>query len=184
MRYLLLFPFFLTLLIAFGCGGSETTSTEVTISERHRDYQVEPEPKSIERSDFHLAKAKKFYSRGDYKKVKTHCEKAIAFNHKNWEAYYYLGLAMQKRREYAESIETLKVGLVLSPDNKYVRSDIHCKLGINWEKLGRPEKARDEYKNALAFNSGNSTARKGLNRIKVEKTLRNWDKGREIDNEG
>jgi len=184
VRYLLFLLFSLTLLIAGGCGGNKTVETEIIISERHQDYQLEPEPKNIERSDFHLAKAKKFYARGNYKNVKMHCEKAIAFNNKNWEAYYYLGLAMQKRREYAESIETLKVGLVLSPDNKYVKSDIHCTLGINWEKLGRPEKARDEYKNALAFNSGNSMARKGLNRIKVEKTLRNWDKNRGIENEG
>jgi tetratricopeptide (TPR) repeat protein len=180
----LLLPLVLTLIFAGGCGGGGSTQTRVIITEKTRNYDSEPTAKNIEKSNFHLAKAKKFYSRGKYKQVKKHCEKAIAYNPQNWEAYYYLGLAMQKRREYAESIKTLEVGLVLSPNNKYVRSDIHCTLGINWENLGRPEKARNEYNQALAFNSGNSIARKGLNRIKVKKTLRNWDKKREIEHEG
>jgi tetratricopeptide (TPR) repeat protein len=135
-------------------------------------------------STHHLQQAKMFYARDKFKQALQHCEKAIHFDSRNWEAYYYLGLSMQKRKEYARSIEPLNSGLKLSPDNKLIKAELHCAMGISWENLGQYEEAHKQYDSALENNPNSDVARKGKNRLKVEKTLKNWGKDKEIEYEG
>jgi len=127
---------------------------------------------NIEKSDHHLSQAKKFYNKAKYGQSKKHCEKAIDFNHRNWEAHYYLGLTLQKRREYTVSIEVFGACLKYSPKNQYVKSEIHYAIGINYERLGSYNQAEKAYGEALAFNPKNKLAFKAKNRVKVEKTLK------------
>ena len=82
------------------------------------------------------------------------------------------------------SIEALGVSLKYAPNNKFVKSEIHYAIGYSWENLGNQKKAMEEYDQALAFNPGNDSARQAQNRIKVNKTMKNWDKGREIKYDG
>jgi tetratricopeptide (TPR) repeat protein len=138
----------------------------------------------IDASDNHLRQAKKLYFKGKYKQAEHDCEKAIEFNHRNWEAHYYLGLAMQKRRHYVRAVEAFAAGLEFSPDNNYVKSEIHFAIGYSWEKMGEHANAGKEYKMALSYNPGNQEARDARNRLKIEKTMKNWGKDKGQNPEG
>ncbi len=143
-----------------------------------------PEVDNATASSQHLQQAKMFYARDKFKQAMQHCEKAIEFDNRNWEAYYYMGLIMQNRKEYAQSIETFSDGLKFAPDSKLVKAELHCALGYSWENLGKFEEARTQYNLALSLNPQNESARKGKNRIEVEKTLKNWGKDKKINYEG
>lgn len=182
MRKLFIFVLALLILFLLGCSKKVTVVKVAPI-----DYNVRydsPSQENVDGSDKHLQQAKRFYANGKYKQARKHCEKAIALNHRNWGAHYYLGLAMQKKREYTVSIEALGVSLKYSPDNKYVKSEIHFAIGLNWEKLGNSKRAFEEYKHALAFNPGNDSARRARNRLKVNKTMENWGKDVETNFDG
>ena len=113
-----------------------------------------------------------------------HCEKAIQFNHNNWEAHYYMGLAMQQKREYAASIEALKLSLKLGPDNNIIKSEMHFNLALGFEKMDMIDRAQAEYNQSLTFNSGNQMAREGLDRLKVKKMKKTVKKSRSKNYDG
>jgi len=182
MRKPFIFVSALLILFMLGCS-KKVTVVKVAPIEYNERYD-NPSDENIDSSDRYLQQAKRFYTNGKYKQARNHCEKAIALNHRNWGAHYYLGLAMQKKREYTVSIEALGVSLKYSPDNKYVKSEIHFAIGLSWEKLGEPGRAFQEYKQALAYNSGNDSARKARNRLKVKKTMENWGKDIRINHDG
>jgi len=157
------------LLLGVGCNKTTTVVNTPAAGEG-------PEVAQLKASDNHLKQAKKFYSEGKYRQAQQHCEKAINFNHRNWEAHYYLGLTSQKRDEYYSSIKVFNSGLKYAPDNKFIKSEIHLAMGISWEKLGNLDKAENEFRMALAFNPENNSARQGKNRVKIEKTIKDWGK--------
>jgi len=165
----------LLIMTAFGCS-HKVTIIKTNRPEEKLELRTIPPGEKARQSDIFLAKAKKFYLKGKYKQTLSFCEKAIKFNHDNWEAHYYMGLAMQRKRLYAQSIEALKIGLRLGPESRFFKSEMHCNLAINYEKMGMAERARSEYQLALTLDSANQNARKGLNRIKVNKTMKNWKK--------
>ncbi|MCP4703767.1 MAG: hypothetical protein GY865_04080 [candidate division Zixibacteria bacterium] len=179
MRLFIVLLVGLSILFALGCS-HKVVVIKTNTSEKKLDSRAIPKEKSSKdkQSDIFLAKAIKFYNKGKYKQALKFCEKAINFNHKNWEAHYYMGLASQRNRAYAQSIEALKLGLKLGPKNKFVESEIHCNIGINYEKMGMTERARSEYLLSLNLNESNQDARKGLNRLKVNKTMKNWRKNK------
>jgi len=180
---LLILSSLLFLFIIAGCAKEVIVVQPGSENSNQPSFNGEPAD-NASASDKHLQQAKMFYARDKYKQALQHCEKSIEFNNRNWEAYYYLGLVMQKRREYTRSIETLNDGLKFAPDNKLVKAELHCALGHSWESLGRYEEARKQYDLALSLNPQNEAARKGRNRIEVEKTLKNWGKDKDIDYEG
>ena len=172
----------LTALFLSGCGG-----TKINVEYSAESYYANPvqaSDEAVAASDIILKRAKKLYAREKYGKVIKHCEQAIELNHRNWNAHYYLGLAMQKKREYVVSVQALMVGLKYSPDNKFVKSEIHYSIGLSLERMGDLDNAFEEYSLSLNFNSGNESARKARNRVKVEKTMQNWSKGRKIKYDG
>jgi tetratricopeptide (TPR) repeat protein len=176
MRNLIVLLICLLVLTASGCS-HRVVVVKTNASEKKLDSRA-VQKNNIHQSDIFLAKAKEFYAKGKYKQTLKFCEKALKFNPNNWEAHYYIGLATQRNRQYAESIEALKIGLRLGPQNRIMQSDIHCNLAINYEKMGMAERARSEYQMALELNSSNQGAREGLSRIKVKKTLKGWQKER------
>ncbi|SYZ74315.1 hypothetical protein TRIP_C60585 [Candidatus Zixiibacteriota bacterium] len=180
-------PLFFILALLFytigGCGGGVVVVNKETPAE-NRKTDIRRSESNITAATEHLKQAKMFYARDKYKQALQHCEKAIEFDNRNWEAYYYLGLCMQKRHEYASAANALKQGLQYTPDNRLVRSEIHAAIGYCWENLGRFEDARKEYSVSLTFNPGNQNAQDGQNRVKVEKTLKNWGKDKKSDRDG
>jgi tetratricopeptide (TPR) repeat protein len=179
---LILFAILLPVIFS-GCGGGTVVVKEATTGEI-RKTDARPSEGNITAATEHLKEAKMFYARDKYKQALQHCEKAIEFDNRNWEAYYYLGLCMQKRHEFTQAVDALKKGLILSPDNRLVKSEMHAAIGYCWENLRMFDDARREYNTSLSFNPGNQAARDGQNRIKVEKTLKNWGKDKDIDTEG
>lgn len=175
MNKMLLFLLCVVSLIISGCSGGNS-GTVVIKHEEPAVTKADIRPVNVEASNNHLSQAKVMYVKGKYKQTIDHAEKAIAFNEKNWEAYYYLGLAMQKRRDYQISLEAFNSSLKFSPDNRFVRSEIHSARGYSWEQLGDLENANSEYMAALEFNAENANARQGTNRIKIEKTMKGWGK--------
>jgi len=183
MRHVAIAILCIILLLIVGCSKKETSIT-ITAEQGERANQPDAVKVNETASGQHLRQAKVFYSRDKFKQAIKHCEKAITFNHQNWEAYYYLGLSMQKRRDYTVAIDMLHNGLKHSPKNKYVKSELHYAIGYSWEKLGRFENAKKSYSTALAFNPENHSAQQAKNRIKIEKTLKNWGKQKNIDYDG
>ncbi len=173
----------LLLFFTLGCN-KKVTVVKVASAEDNLNQYDSPSQDNINGSENHLQQAKRFYAEGKYSQARKHCEKAIELDHRNWGAHYYLGLTLQKRKEYTVSIEALGVSLKYAPNNKFVKSEIHYAIGYSWENLGNQKKAMEEYDQALAFNPGNDSARQAQNRIKVNKTMKNWDKGREIKYDG
>ncbi len=183
MRHFLCIMLCLLLPGLIGCS-KKVIVVKTDPAETHKSVDSHASNDNIIASNNHLAQAKKFYVEEKYKQTLKHCEKAIQFNRRNWEAHYYLGLAMQKRKEYARSIEVLGTGLEYCPDNKFVKSEIHYAIGYNWENLGHFSNADKEYTMALEFNPKNSSARDAQNRIKMEKTIKNWGKKKKIEYDG
>jgi len=175
MKNLIFLLISLLILSAAGCS-HRIVVVKTNTSEKKLDSRAVQKKNNIKQSNIFLAKAKEFYVKGKYKQALKFCEKALKFNPNNWEAHYYIGLASQRKRQYAESIEALKIGLRLGPQNRIIQSEIHCNLAINYEKMGMAARARSEYQVALDLNSANRNAREGLSRIKVKKTLKGWQK--------
>jgi tetratricopeptide (TPR) repeat protein len=171
------------LLFVLGCS-KKVVVVKTTPAEKEQPTVAHKGKVNDEASNNHLRQAKKFYFKGKYKQTQHHCEKAIDFNHRNWEAHYYLGLAMQKRRYYDRAVETLAVGLKFAPDNNFVKSEIHYAIGYSWEKMGEHSNAGKAYKMALSYNPENQEARDARNRLKVEKTIKNWGKDKDRHPEG
>jgi tetratricopeptide (TPR) repeat protein len=179
--FLILIP--VMLLSALGCSrgvvvvqtGTEVTPATIKMRNPETNFNA-----SIE----HLRQAKIFYARDKYKQALQHCEKAVSFDSRNWEAYYYMGLCMQKRKDFARALETFRTGLRYVPDNRLVKAEMHFALGYCFENMGRLEEARSEYETSLTYNPNNDSARKGSNRVKVEKTLKKWGKEKDIRHEG
>jgi len=175
MRYLIVLLVGLFIMAASGCS-HRVVVIKSNAPEKKQNRVIVKKINNEKQSDIFLAKAREFYNKGKYKQALKFCDKALKHNPNNWEAHYYIGLATQRKREYAHSIEALKIGLRLGPENNFVKSEIHCYLAINYEKMGMPKRARSEYNLALELNSANQDARKGLSRIKVNKTLNTWKK--------
>lgn len=175
--------FCLIALVLAGCS-KKVVLIKTNPAETNKSAGSHASKDNIIASNNHLAQAKKFYVDEKYKQTMKHCEKAIQFNHRNWEAHYYLGLTMQKRKEYAVSIEILGTGLKYCPDNKFVKSEIHYAIGYNWENLGHFSNAKKQYAMALEFNPKNNSARDAQNRIKVKKTVKDWGKKKKTKYDG
>ncbi|MFH2037163.1 MAG: tetratricopeptide repeat protein [Candidatus Zixiibacteriota bacterium] len=171
------------LLLMAGCGAKMIVIKTKPVESNTQQVVVASQANATA-SDNHLLQAKKFYNAGKYKQAMKHCEKAVEFNHRNWEAHYYWGLAMQKEREYTVAINTLGVCLKYCPDNKYVKSDIHYAIGVSWEELGHLENASQEYALALELNPNNKSATKGKHRVKIDRTMENWKKKKHGDYDG
>jgi tetratricopeptide (TPR) repeat protein len=182
MKYLSILFLILTALILFNCGGGKTNikySAEI-----YYNNQSKPTDENMAASEEFLKLAKRAYADENYGMTINNCENAIDLNHRNWSAHYYLGLAMQKKREYAVSIEAFMVSLKFSPDSKYIKSDLHYSIGLSFERQGDLDKAHQEYVTALNFNSENSSAKTARNRVKIEKTMQNWSRDRQINHGG
>ena len=95
-----------------------------------------------------------------------------------------MGLAMQQKREYAASIEALKLSLKLGPDNNIIKSEMHFNLALGFEKMDMIDRAQAEYNQSLTFNSGNQMAREGLDRLKVKKMKKTVKKSRSKNYDG
>lgn len=183
MRPIICISLFLMLAIFAGCSKRIVViKANPTVGSNNGPMHTSKD--NIQASDNHLAQAKKFYARAKYKQSIKQCEKALQFNRRNWEAIYYLGLSMQKRKEYSISIEMLGAGLKYCPDNRFIKSEIHFAIGISWEKLEHYSNANKEYNIALEHNPGNSYARDAKNRLVVNKTMKNWRKNKNIPYDG
>ena len=178
MIFKILPVFLVALIFAVGCGHTPTTVKPVS-PERRLDRQAAPAEQDSRHSRELLAEARKAYANGKYGQARKSCEEAIGFDHTNWEAHYYLGLVYQQRRQYCEAVAILKAGLEHCPDDNLIRSEMHYNIGLGWEKTGRLDKAQGQYRAALDYNQEHRSARQGLNRIKVEKTLKNWGKDKD-----
>ncbi len=183
MRQFLLIFLALTIIFSIGCSkklvviktNSENPSTRQGIGTSQAD---------LEKSDKFLIKAKREFYKGNYKNSLKFCEKAIDANHRNWEAYYYLGLSMQKRRKYELAINTFGTGLKYAPNDNLIKSEMHLAIGQSWENLGHLDNAKKEYELALTLNPDNSYARDARNRIKVHKTMKDWGKKKNKHHDG
>lgn len=181
MKATLIIVIFLALLLS-ACGGTKM-NIEYS-SETYYANPVQASDEAVAASDIILKRAKKLFAKQKYGKVVNFCEQAIELNHRNWGAHYYLGLAMQKKHEYVVSVQALMVGLKYSPDNKFIKSDLHYSIGLSLERMGDLDNAFEEYGLSLNFHSGNRSARKARNRVKIEKTMQDWSKSRQIDYDG
>ena len=110
------------------------------------------------------------------------CNKAIELDSTFIDAYFYIGMANNKKQEYDTAITYFKKSIDLSPN--YAKSWNH--MGFSNEKLGQLEKAIDSYKKAVGFEPKYSLAHYNLgNAYKQEKQLDNaivsYKKATEID---
>jgi len=184
MRIFTMIILSLLILAVTGCSKKMITIKTQPQAEK-KAYEIHPDKNAnIHASEVQLRQAKQFFAREKFKQAQKHCEKAIEFNHRNWEAHYYLGLTMQKRKNYEVAIEVLGVGLKYSPDNSLVKSEIHYAIGSSWAQLGEFVNANKEFELALTFNPDNQFARDAKNRIKVKKTMKNWGKNADKKHDG
>jgi tetratricopeptide (TPR) repeat protein len=173
----------LSILLIGGCA-KKIVVIRTTPAETKKTVVVAPPHENNVASNNHLVQARNFYARGKFKQAIQHCEKAIEFNNRNWEAYYYMGLSMQRTKAYTRALDYLKTGLTYSPDNNMIRAEVHYAIGFSWENMGKFEEAGKQYNIALSYNPDNSSARIGINRIMVDKTMRNWKKDKDLKHEG
>lgn len=183
MKYLGSILLCILLLLAVGCS-KKVVVIKASPAETGRSQTIDASKANIQASNNHLEQAKMAYARKKFKQAQKHCEKAIEFNHRNWEAHYYLGLSLQKRREYTVAIEQFGVCLKYSPKNNYLKSEIHYAIGVSWEELGDYKNAEQSYGKALAFNPENKMAQKAKNRIKIDKTMKGWGNRKKTRGEG
>ena len=110
------------------------------------------------------------------------CNKAIELDSTFIDAYYYIGIANNKKQDYDTAIDFFKKSIDLSPN--YAKSWNH--MGFSYEKLGQMDKAIDSYKKAVEFEPKYALANYNLgNAYKQEKQLDNaiesYKKATEID---
>jgi tetratricopeptide (TPR) repeat protein len=173
----------LLLLLIIGCGQKMIVVRTVP-AENKKMVASGPSEDNTIASNNHLTQARMFYAHDKFKQAIQHCEKAIEFNNRNWEAYYYMGLSMQRSKAYARSIEYLKTGLTFSPDNNLIRAEVHYAIGFSWESIGKMEEAGTQYHIALTYNPDNGSARNGMNRVTVNKTMKDWKNNKNIKHKG
>jgi len=92
-------------------------------------------------------------------------QKAISLYPNNPYAYFYLAQSRYLKKDYARSLTPLRQAeLYLSGDSVWL-ARVYALRGQIDEALSQPNEARNQYQKALAFDSHNSDAREGLERI-------------------
>ena len=94
---------------------------------------------------------KEQYLKGDYRQAAKHLLRAIANNHQNWEAHYYLGLTQQKLNKDDQAVESFRTSLRYCTPEREATARINFALGASYEKLGYLPKAREQYHNAATL---------------------------------
>lgn len=110
------------------------------------------------------------------------CKKAIELDSTYIDAYYYIGIANNEKKDYDTAIGYFKKSIDLSPS--YAKSWNH--MGFSYEKLDQFDKAIDAYKKAVGFEPNYALAHYNLgNGYKHEKQFDNainsYKKATEID---
>jgi tetratricopeptide (TPR) repeat protein len=110
------------------------------------------------------------------------CKKAIELDSTYIDAYYYIGIANNEKKDYETAIGYFKKSIDLSPN--YAKSWNH--MGFSYEKLNQFDKAIDAYKKAVGFEPNYALANYNLgNGYKQENQFDNainsYKKATEID---
>ncbi len=129
-----------------------------------------------------IAKAQLEIEKLNYDVAIEDCNKAIELDSSFIDAYFYIGIANNKKQEYDTAITYFKKSIDLSPN--FAKSWNH--MGFSHEKLGQLDKAIDSYKKAIGFEPKYALANYNLgNAYKQEKQLDNaiesYKKATDID---
>lgn len=130
--------------------------------------------------ELRLEAAAAHFALGSYGTARTHLEKVIAADSRNFAAIYMDGLIFLKQRQYSNAEFRLQNALDLKPKNKNDLVNLYVNLGFAYEgqgdalvnegksadAAGRFREALRYYTFALRLDPDNETARK--NRVRVE----------------
>jgi len=90
---------------------------------------------------------------GDYSDVDRWLTRALKWNPKDAESWYYLGRAKYNLNRFAEAIEAFRKCLDLRPED----AKAYDNLGLAYQGLGRGEEAVAAYKKAIELGEGAAT---------------------------
>ncbi len=106
------------------------------------------------------------FRQGNMEASQLQFEKAIEQSPYNWRGYYYLGLVLTKKEQYAPASSRLFNSLDYAPEDKRERSLIYVAIAENYEAQGEFGKAELNYHTALNLNPNSQQARNGMLRLK------------------
>ncbi len=95
--------------------------------------------------DAHVLLAQILIEKKDYEQALDECEKALAVNRENLEAFNLKGIALRRKGLIDQAIATYQDILKAKP----FQARIHYNLGVAYSKLGNLEAARRAYEKAL-----------------------------------
>ena len=101
-----------------------------------------------------IEKAKLEINNQNYDAAIQDGNKAIELDSTFIDAYYYIGIANNDKKDFNSAIDSFKKALDLT--SKHAKSWNH--MGVSYEKLGQYDKAIESYKKAVEFESNYSVA--------------------------
>ncbi len=140
-----------------GCAGYRT----VVVAES------EP-PGQVRASRVHTRNGIRFYERGHYRKAIVQFELAIAKDHSNWEAHYYLAECYRELREYDPCLRHYHIVLELRSEPVWV-ARIEYKMGWVYERQRKYKDARSHYDLALTAVPSHREAKEAKRRLESKK---------------
>jgi tetratricopeptide (TPR) repeat protein len=99
--------------------------------------------------------------RGDYKTAVEKLERCAAMALSSFRAHYYLGVALNGDRRYADAVDALKIALDLDPTHLQA----HTELGDAYLLMGDTDEAEAEYYRALKLRPEYPQALDGIARV-------------------
>jgi tetratricopeptide (TPR) repeat protein len=89
---------------------------------------------------------------GDYNQATALLERAISVEPNNGRAFYYYGLAMGERGNPSNALTLLRKAEILLRGDGQALGDVYAQMGVNLERMGRPQQAIQRYEQALGQN--------------------------------
>ena len=110
-----------------------------------------------------IARARECFENENFARAKRLCERTLAVNGENAEAYFILGTIEMCRGRYAYAIPPLEKSLELAPD----KADVMAQLAFSHQKERHVQKALETFKKALKIDPENFQALYGLGACQI-----------------
>jgi tetratricopeptide (TPR) repeat protein len=103
---------------------------------------------------------------GDYNRATAVLERAISVEPNNGRAFYYYGLAMGERGNPNNALTLLRKAEILLRNDGRSLAEVYAQMGVNLERMGRPQEAIQRYEQALTQNPDQTLARRRVQALR------------------
>ncbi len=130
-----------------------------------RPREVPPSPSMVASAQW-VEEGIRAIDAGDYNRATAVLERAISVEPNNGRAFYYYGLAMGERGNPNNALTLLRKAEILLRNDGRSLAEVYAQMGVNLERMGRPQEAIQRYEQALTQNPDQTLARRRVQALR------------------